>query len=70
VLLEINRQRVTSVAQYRAIVAGLRPGAPVALLIYDPASRQRVIQSIATDPSLNNGFSSSTTSRPSATRCG
>jgi serine protease Do len=51
VLLEINRQRVTSVAQYRAIVAGLRPGAPVALLIYDPATRQREIQSIATDPS-------------------
>jgi serine protease Do len=51
VLLEINRQRVTSVAQYRAIVAALRPGTAVAVLIYDPASRQRVIQSITTDPS-------------------
>jgi serine protease Do len=50
ILLEINRERVTSVAHYRAIVAALRPGAPVALLIYDPASRQRLIQSIVTDP--------------------
>jgi serine protease Do len=50
ILLEINRERVTSVAQYRAILASLRSGAPVALLIYDPASRRRLIQSIDPDP--------------------
>jgi serine protease Do len=50
VLLEVNRQRVGSAAQYRAIVAALRPGTPVALFVYDPISRQRVILALVTDP--------------------
>jgi serine protease Do len=50
VLLEINRQPVGSAAQYRAIVGGLRPGMPVALFVYDPGVRQRIIISFVTDP--------------------
>ena len=50
ILLEINRQRVGSAAQYRAIVAALRPGSPVALFVYDPITRQRVILALVTDP--------------------
>jgi serine protease Do len=49
ILLEVNRQRVSSVAQYRAIITSLRPGTPVAVLVYDPASRQRFLQAITTD---------------------
>jgi S1-C subfamily serine protease len=51
VLLEVNRQRVTSEAQFRAVLAGLRPGAPVAVLVYDPALKERAIYSITVDPS-------------------
>jgi serine protease Do len=50
ILLEVNRQRVASKAQYRAIVSGLRPGSAVAVLVYDPILKQRAIYSIATDP--------------------
>ncbi|MFI5176965.1 MAG: trypsin-like peptidase domain-containing protein [Vicinamibacterales bacterium] len=51
VLLEINRQRVTSAAEFRAFVSALRPGASVAVLVYDPAIKQRAIYSITIDPS-------------------
>ena len=50
VLIEVNRQRVSTVAQYRHVLADLPPGAAVAVLVYDPASRQRLIQLIALDP--------------------
>ena len=43
VILEINRRRITSVADYRAVVAGLQPGEAVALLIYDRRTSQRFI---------------------------
>ncbi|HUL72328.1 MAG TPA: PDZ domain-containing protein, partial [Vicinamibacterales bacterium] len=51
ILLEVNRQRVASAAEFRAIVSALRPGMPVALFIYDPASRQRLLYALVTDPS-------------------
>jgi serine protease Do len=50
ILLEINRQRVLTVAQYRAVVSALRGGMPVAVLMYDPASRQRFLHAFVTDP--------------------
>jgi serine protease Do len=50
VVLEINRRRVTSVADYRAVVASLRPGEVAALLVYDHSSDQRVIATIVPDP--------------------
>lgn len=51
VLLEVNRQRVTSEAEFRAVLAGLRPGSAVAVLVYDPALKERAIYSIMIDPS-------------------
>jgi serine protease Do len=50
VLLEVNRQRITSKANYRAVVSALRPGSAVAVLVYDPILKQRTICSIVTDP--------------------
>jgi serine protease Do len=49
VLLEINRHRVTSLAEYRAIVAALRPGETVGLLVYDQSIDQRTIYAIVVD---------------------
>ncbi len=49
VILEINRQRVTSAAQYRALVSALRPGDVVALLIYDRTLSERMICTVAAD---------------------
>jgi serine protease Do len=51
ILLEINRQRISSAAEYRAVVAAIPPGTPVALYVYDPATRQRVLYAFVTDPS-------------------
>ena len=49
VLLEINRHRVTSVAEFHALVAALRPGESVAVLVYDRLSEQRAIYAIVVD---------------------
>jgi serine protease Do len=49
VLLEIDRQRVTSAAEYRTAVAALRPGSTVALFVYDQLSDQRAIYAIVLD---------------------
>ena len=35
VILEVNRQRITTVAEFRAVVAALQPGDAVAVLIYE-----------------------------------
>jgi serine protease Do len=51
VILEINRRRLTGVADYRAALAALRPQSVVALLIYDQSSDQRVLVTIVPDPS-------------------
>jgi len=49
IILEINRRRITSVADYRAVVAGLRPGEAVALLVYDRRANQRLIYTVLPD---------------------
>jgi serine protease Do len=49
VLLEINRRRVTSVAEYRAAIAALRQNEAVAVLLYDQFSDQRVLATILPD---------------------
>jgi len=49
VIMEINRHRVGSIAEYRAVLAGLRAGEPVALLMYERGSHQRVISTIIPD---------------------
>jgi serine protease Do len=49
VIIEINRQRVTSAAGYLAIVSVLRPGEAAALLLYDHALAKRFITSVAPD---------------------
>jgi S1-C subfamily serine protease len=50
VLLEINRHRVASTVEFRAMAAALRPGETVALLIYDRLSDQRTIHAVSIDP--------------------
>jgi serine protease Do len=49
VILEINRHRVASEAQYRAVMASLRRGEPAALLIYDRTSTERSIVLVEPD---------------------
>jgi serine protease Do len=49
VILEINRRRVTSLAEYRAVVAALRPTEAVALLVYERGVGQKVICTIIPD---------------------
>jgi serine protease Do len=50
VILEVNRQPVATVAHFKAIVASLPPGEPVALLVLDRLNDQRLIVSIVPDP--------------------
>lgn len=50
VILEINRIPVRSVAEYRRVVAAVRPGEAVALLVYDRTTRQHVICTVVSDP--------------------
>jgi serine protease Do len=50
ILLEINRHRVSSTADYQNVVASLRPGDTVALLIYLSRTDQRVIRAVVLDP--------------------
>ncbi len=46
VLLEINRQRVESVSDYRRIARAIRPGDIVALYIYAPDLEQRQLKTV------------------------
>ncbi len=50
VLLEINRHRITSVDEFRAVVSRLRPGESAALLVYDRLADQRALYAIPLDP--------------------
>jgi serine protease Do len=50
ILLEVNRHRVSSTAEFRAIVSQIGAGSPVAILVYDPITKQRVIHVVVTDP--------------------
>ena len=49
VVLEVNRPRITSAAEFRAIVASLPPGDPVALLMFDRVRDQRLIVTVIPD---------------------
>jgi serine protease Do len=49
VLLEINRRQVRSAAEYRAMVAALKTGDPVALLIFDRVTARCSIRTVLTD---------------------
>jgi serine protease Do len=51
IILEVNRVPVLTAAEFRAAVAGLRSGEPVALLVYDRLSAQRLIVTVHPDPS-------------------
>lgn len=50
VVLEINRARIGSLAEFQRMVSALPPGAAVALLVFDPLTGDRAIYSIAIDP--------------------
>jgi serine protease Do len=50
ILLEVNRRRITSAAEYLKVLASLKPGEVVAVLIYDQLADQRVIAAIVPDP--------------------
>jgi serine protease Do len=49
VLLEINRRRVTSTADFRALVASLKPSDSVALFAYDRLTDRRAIYAVNLD---------------------
>ncbi len=50
VILEINRRPVSSVAAYRRLVQGVRPGEVLAVYLYDPELEQRAIHTVRTEP--------------------
>lgn len=50
VVMEINRRRVSSLADYGALVSALSPGDAAALLVFDRASGQRIICTVIADP--------------------
>jgi serine protease Do len=50
VVLEINRRRVASEMEFRAVVAALTRGEPAALLIYDRTTAERSIAVVVPDP--------------------
>lgn len=50
VVLEINRAKIGSVAEFQRIVSALPPGAAVALFVFDPLTGDRAIYSIVLDP--------------------
>lgn len=49
VLIEINRRRISSAAQYLAVVDSLKRGDVAALLLYDRTSRRHVITTVIPD---------------------
>jgi serine protease Do len=49
VLLEINRRRVTSASEYRAVVASLKPSDSVAVFAYDRLTDRRAIYAVILD---------------------
>lgn len=50
VILEINRRRVRSAAEYERAVAQASPGDVLALYVYDPLSEQRSILTVTIEP--------------------
>lgn len=50
VVLEVNRRRVATAAEFLSIVNALKPGEVAAVLVYDKISDQRLITAIVADP--------------------
>jgi serine protease Do len=48
-ILEVNRTRVASAAAYQTLVAGLKPGRPVAILLFEPLTGQRLLLTVIPD---------------------
>ena len=48
-ILEVNRTRVASATAFQALAAGLKPGRPVAILLYDPLTGQRQLLTVIPD---------------------
>jgi len=48
-ILEVNRARVASAAAFQAVVAGLKPGRPVAILLFEPLTGQRQLLTVIPD---------------------
>ena len=51
IVLEINRQKISSVAQFQRVVSSLAAGAAVAIYVFDPVTDQRAIHTLVVDPS-------------------
>ncbi len=51
VILEINRTRVISAASFNALAAALKPGRPVAILLFEPLTGQRQLLTVVPDSS-------------------
>lgn len=49
IILEINRQPVNSIAGFRRIVGGARPGDVLAVYLYEPELDQRAIRTVRTE---------------------
>jgi len=49
IILEINRQPVSSIAGFRRIVGGARPGDVLAVYLYEPELDQRAIRTVRTE---------------------
>ena len=52
ILLEVNRRPVLTPDAFIAMTAGLRPGDPVVLMLYDPVSDQRLIVTVVVEGGL------------------
>jgi serine protease Do len=50
IVLEINRQKVTSLIDFQRLVSALKPGAVVAVYVFDPLTDERAIHSVTLDP--------------------
>jgi serine protease Do len=52
VILEVNRQRIASAADYRRVAAGARAGDIMALYVYVPDTGQRAVRTVRVEPSV------------------
>lgn len=50
IIIELNRQKVTSVAEYQRLVSTLRPGTVVAVYVFDPLTHERALYAVTLDP--------------------
>lgn len=50
IIIELNRQKVTSVADFQRLVATFTPGTVVAVYVFDPLTHERAIYAVTLDP--------------------